>query len=244
MDIQTSPLKMLLSNQSPEYRQPTKSNSFQYRLIRSRRRSFAMQVEAGGTLVIRAPLHYSDHDIQRMMDKYETWIKIHVHAASQHQPYRFIEGEKYLYLGVQYPLVFGNSGGGTIKFDNALIVAEELRAKAGMLILQWFKNEAAKYLSARIKELSKQYNFSFSRLRISNAKANWGSCSTKGTISLNWRLVQCPPKVIDYIIIHELAHLREMNHSPHFWALVETMCPDCQNHKKWLRRNSPMLRTF
>ena len=215
-----------------------------YRILRSQRRSFALQIGPGGELIIRAPAHCSNSDIQRVLDKHEKWIKTHVHAALENPPAQFIEGEQYLYLGQQYPLIFGDSGSHSIKFNQAFIVAEELRSKAESVILQWFQREAEKHLSRRSRELATQFNLTFTRVRLNNAKTNWGSCSSKGSINLNWRLLHCPPAVIDYIIIHELAHLREMNHSPRFWALVKKMAPDYQQHKKWLRQNSAKIRIF
>ena len=235
---------MSLSTKSSGYQFPAKNRSLNYRVLKSQRRSFALQIEPGGGLIIRAPAHCSQSDIQRLLDKHENWIKTHVHAAKEHPPAQFIEGEQYFYLGQQYPLVFGDSGSHSIKFDQAFIVAEELRFKAESIILQWFQREAGKYLGHRCQELATQFNFSFTRLRLNNAKTNWGSCSIRGSINLNWRLLHCPPEVIDYIIIHELSHLREMNHSPRFWALVKKLSPDYQRHKNWLRQNSNKIRIF
>lgn len=244
MDMAMFRKKMSLSTKSSGHLFPPKNKTLNYRVLRSQRRSFALQVKPGGELIIRVPAHCSNSDIQRILDKHQNWIKINVHAAKENPPAQFVEGEQYLYFGKPYPLLFGDSGSHSIKFDQAFIVAKELHFKAETLILRWFQREAEKYLNHRCRDLAVQFNFSFTHLRLSNAKTNWGSCSNKGSINLNWRLLHCPPEVIDYIIIHELAHLREMNHSPRFWALVKTMSPDYQNHKKWLRRNAAKIRIF
>jgi predicted metal-dependent hydrolase len=78
---------------------------------------------------------------------------------------------------------------------------------------------------------------------VRNQRTRWGSCSRRGTISLNWRLIQTPPFVSDYIILHELMHLREMNHSPRFWRQVETVCPGYRTAEEWLKPHASLLRT-
>jgi predicted metal-dependent hydrolase len=80
------------------------------------------------------------------------------------------------------------------------------------------------------------------RVTVRNQRSRWGSCSRRGTISLNWKLIQAPPFVRDYIILHELMHLRQMNHSARFWREVENVCPEYQVAGKWLKQNSGLLK--
>ncbi len=93
-------------------------------------------------------------------------------------------------------------------------------------------------LAARVRELAAGYQLEIKRVMVRNQKSRWGSCSHNGTISLNWRLIQLPDEVRDYIITHELMHLRELNHSPRFWAEVERVCPDYRAAEDWLKKNS------
>ena len=86
------------------------------------------------------------------------------------------------------------------------------------------------------------HQVTLSRVAVRNQRSRWGSCSAKKTVSLNWRLIQTPPFVLDYIILHELMHLREMNHSRRFWTQVEKVCPDYLQAEKWLNHHSGMLR--
>lgn len=90
----------------------------------------------------------------------------------------------------------------------------------------------------RAHELAAQHRLSVKRVAVRNQKSRWGSCSHNGTISLNWRLIQLPDTVRDYIIIHELMHLRELNHSPRFWSQIERVCPDYREAEDWLKKNS------
>jgi hypothetical protein len=93
-------------------------------------------------------------------------------------------------------------------------------------------------LTVRAEELARQHGAPMRRVTVRNQKSRWGSCSVRGTISLNWRLIQVPETVRDYIILHELTHLRHLNHSPRFWAAVEGVCPDYRAAEDWLKKNS------
>jgi predicted metal-dependent hydrolase len=90
--------------------------------------------------------------------------------------------------------------------------------------------------------LAALHGLEISRITIRNQRSRWGSCSARRTISLNWRLIQTPGFVRDYIIVHELMHLREMNHSPRFWACVKQICPDYERAEGWLRQHNDLLR--
>ena len=101
---------------------------------------------------------------------------------------------------------------------------------------------AARELPARVWELAQARGFPVRRVTVRNQRSRWGSCSRKGTISLNWRLLQAPPFVRDYIVLHELAHLKEMNHSHRFWAEVESLCPGYADAERWLKQHASLLR--
>lgn len=101
---------------------------------------------------------------------------------------------------------------------------------------------AARELPPRVQHLAELHKFGVRRISVRNQRSRWGSCSRKGTISLNWRLIQAPDFVRDYIILHELAHLRHMNHSASFWSEVRRLCPDFEKAEAWLKEHSELLR--
>ncbi len=101
---------------------------------------------------------------------------------------------------------------------------------------------ADKELPVRVVQIGSVVGASPRRVVVRNQRSRWGSCSARGTISLNWRLVQAPPEVRDYLIVHELMHLRQMNHSPRFWDLVAAACPDYQRRERWLDDHATLLR--
>jgi len=110
------------------------------------------------------------------------------------------------------------------------------------VIQRHLRRLAAQELPVRVAGLAALHGIEVSRVTVRNQKSRWGSCSRRGTISLNWRLVQTPPWVCDYIILHELAHRRQMNHSDRFWAEVARLCPDYEGAEKWLRQHAQRLR--
>jgi len=100
---------------------------------------------------------------------------------------------------------------------------------------RWYRMQAAELMKKKVDELSARLGISYTRLTIRGQKTRWGSCSRKGNLSFNWKLLMAPEPVIDYVIIHELTHLREMNHARRFWQLVAEQCPHWRKHRKWLR---------
>lgn len=106
---------------------------------------------------------------------------------------------------------------------------------------RFLKSTAEKYILPRTKQLAKKMKVKFGRISLRQQKTRWGSCSSQGNLNFNWRLVHCPPKVIDYVIIHELAHRQHMDHSSSFWNLVKTYDPEYLKNRGWLKRNGLTL---
>jgi predicted metal-dependent hydrolase len=111
----------------------------------------------------------------------------------------------------------------------------------GQVIEAWYRQQAEIIIKRKAGELCKDMNVTFNKLTIRKVRTRWGSCSQKGNLNFNWKLILVPEPVIDYIIIHELAHLKEMNHSQRFWNLVTRYCPQWRQHKKWLEEHEADL---
>jgi predicted metal-dependent hydrolase len=101
---------------------------------------------------------------------------------------------------------------------------------------------AAAELAPKVYEFAAVHQLKVQRVTVRNQRSRWGSCSRRATISLNWKLIQAPPFVRDYIILHELMHLRQMNHSARFWGEVEAVCPEYKTAEKWLKEHSSLLK--
>ena len=122
-------------------------------------------------------------------------------------------------------------------YINSLLVQNEIRK----IVLKILKKQAKAYLPRRITFLAEKYNFEFTKLRLSHTRTRWGSCSSSGTISLNIALMNLPMHLIDYVIIHELCHTRQMNHSQLFWKEVEQYDPEYKKHVEEMKKYSPNI---
>ena len=129
-----------------------------------------------------------------------------------------------------------------IRFGSEQLQVADVTVDLRPVIQNHLRQLAAQELPPRVRELAIGQGVEVARISIRNQKSRWGSCSRRGTISLNWRLIQTPAFVRDYIILHELAHRRHMNHSDKFWQEVERMCPDYLVAERWLKQNAKLMR--
>lgn len=104
-----------------------------------------------------------------------------------------------------------------------------------------YRDAAREYFPKRVSYFSHVLGVSYGKITIRDQKTRWGSCSSKGNLSFNWRLILAPPNVLDYVVVHELCHRKEMNHSQRFWALVESVMPEYKEYRKWLKENGNKL---
>ncbi len=208
------------------------------KIIRSRRKTIALIIEGDGSLIVRAPLHASEKTIRELVVQKAAWIARAQAKIRQNLPAerRFVEGESLPLMGRNYPLKIVQIQRASLTFENGtFLLAQKAQPRAREAFSLWYKKMAANLLSARLEVLSEKHSLRPKKVRISSARTRWGSCSTSGTISLTWRLVMAPPEVIDYVIIHELAHIRVKNHSKNFWNLVASLMPDYKKHLGWLK---------
>jgi predicted metal-dependent hydrolase len=131
---------------------------------------------------------------------------------------------------------------GLIRFGTEQVKVSDESTDLRLVIQKHLRQLALKELPARVMELAALHGVNVSRVSVRNQKSLWGSCSRRGTISLNWRLIQSPGFVRDYIIMHELAHRRQMNHSEKFWQEVARMCPNYLQAERWVKQNTKLLR--
>lgn len=147
-----------------------------------------------------------------------------------------------MYLGNYYPLIILNEQNQSLIFDNAFFLSKNLISCAREIFINWYKAKALSEITNRAFYYSNKYGFEFSKIKISNAKTRWGSCSHKGNIYINWTLIMAPEDILDYVIIHELVHLEIPNHSKAFWNRLEIIYPNFIEAKKWLRDNANLLK--
>lgn len=220
------------------------------RVIRSRkrRRTLSLLVRSD-EIVVRAPWRASDEAIQALLLQKRTWIhKVHAELVNKRDTRDIIPAFIW-YLGELVPLQVQASEA-TVwsgRYDTASFVVSGPAlaldsTKVRDIIYAWYRREALRMLPPRLTALAQTHGFDSFSVRIKTQQTRWGSCSAKRNINLNWRLILTPPWVMDYVMIHELCHLQEMNHSSRFWQLVATLMPDYEAAKAWLRQHADELR--
>ena len=212
-----------------------------YQLARTARRTVGMKISATG-LIVHAPQRISQEHIERLMLPKVDWIRKKL-AAQQANKVTTIEwrhGESLLLLGNHIALdVRLDARNKTLSFEaGVLYVAHtniEDTANIQRKVIQWYQKQALPDFSRRLEILSAKLGVPTPQLFLSNAKSRWGSCNSRKEVRLNWRLMLGPPHIINYVICHELAHLKEMNHSAKFWAVVNSIYPDYKQAEKDLK---------
>jgi len=211
-------------------------------LILSKRKTIALVVQPDGRLLVRAPLRTNRKLIDAFIVSKTDWIektRQMQHARRKSIPrHHFAEGEHFWYLGKQYPLRLMPPQRPALQFDLAFTLSENALPQAGKRFEDWYREQARLYLTERVVYFAQRYNFNFQKVKITSARTRWGSCSARGTINFAWRLIMAPPEIIDYVVLHELAHTVHHNHGLSFWSLVQSMVPDYGAKRKWLKQHS------
>jgi len=210
---------------------------------RARRYLLGLRPDGSARLVI--PKRGSEAEGLRFLERSEAWLLKRVghwrHREVARQPWA--DGSRFLYCGEEVVLsVQIVERGVRLAFaDQATEVPQALDDYRGP-VLAHLRRMAERKLPDRTRELAAAHGIAIQRVTVRAQKTRWGSCSAKGTISLNWRLIQAPALVVDYLIIHELMHRREMNHSARYWKLVAAAFPDYRRAEQWLKKGGLELR--
>ena len=170
-----------------------------YTLIRSRRKTVAIQITPAGEVLLRCPNGLPKKEAEAFLESKRSWVEAHLAKLPQPQ---------------------------------AKLTGAECSTLA---------RQAAGDIPRRVASAAKRMGLSYGRITLRWQRTRWGSCSAKGNLNFNCLLMLCPEEVRDYVVIHELCHRVELNHSPRFWALVETYCPGYARHRKWLKDNGGSL---
>ena len=213
-----------------------------HKIIRSKRKTIALQINENAELIVRAPYHASQRLIGKFIDEKQEWIlNAQNKAASKleeiNQNREFKDGKRVMYLGLEYEIRL-NGRINNIELDGKFMEFPFKKLECADSYLEgWYKKRAKEIIAPQTEKHAKAHDLTFAKIGITSAKRRWGSCNNKGSINFSYRLVMTPPEVIDYVIVHELMHLKEMNHSAKFWAHVEQIIPEYKKHRKWLRDN-------
>lgn len=179
-------------------------------VIRSNRKTVAIQVNSDLSVTVRAPRSVSEKDIEEILKKKEAWISKHIEKIKKTK--ERLEAES------------------TEKLTREKVIA--------------LAEEALKVIPARVEYFAKVIGVTYGKITIRNQKTRWGSCSSKGNLNFNCLLMLAPPEVLDYVVVHELCHRKQMNHSKAFWLEVEKVLPDYKEARKWLKEDGSQMITL
>lgn len=232
---------------SDHYLKLPDGNPIPYQLERRNRRTVGLKINQIG-LVVHAPKRISLSTLEEMLMTKIDWIvkKLHAQQANQMEDMQWQDGAELLLLGNAITLTVRlNKVSRAVNYQPGLLEVAlpntENQAAIAKKVLQWYKKEALNDFGRRLALLSAKLGVTPPTLFLSSARSRWGSCNSKQEIRLNWRLLQAPPHIINYVVAHELAHLKEMNHSAKFWAIVEHIYPSYKTAEKELKDWSAKL---
>ncbi len=211
------------------------------KIYRSKRKTISLQITENSELVIRAPFFVSEKRILEILKKKSNWIETKKKSIKENQQniltFDFKENQKIPFLGNFYCLKI------TLEkeirlVDNYILFPEKLiKRNPKEHLKNFYKKELKKIISEKLLLFSKKVGVDYKSFRITSAKKRLGSCSSKNSLNFSWKIAFLPEEVINYIIIHELCHIKIKNHSKKFYQEVQKHCPDYLERKKWINEN-------
>ena len=218
---------------------PGKCFMNQYTLVRSARKTIAICIRPNGDVEVRAPQRTPARAIEDFVRSKAQWIaekrSMMLERDKKRSRFALDYNSRLLVLGEEWGIRTGRTGYDLSRRQMLIpnnLNPDEIKSACE----RGYRKLARDFLPARIERYAARMDVTPANIRISGATTRWGSCSGKGSLNFSWRLMMAPGEVIDYVVVHELAHLREMNHSPRFWAIVTDTMPEYQVHRTALKR--------
>lgn len=208
-----------------------------YTIERSRRRTITLSIRPDGTVLVKAPYLIPRLVIDQFVEKHHDWIEKRLERISEHTKKRkagYDEGATFLYLGKIVRLTYG-------KYPNIAVVGDELRFPVGLRfrvkkeLEAWYIAEGKRLITKQLEKYAEEMQVTYNALLFSDTRSKWGSCTHDNRLQFSWRLIMAPILVMNYVIVHELAHTTEKNHSRDFWKRVERFNPSYRQSRKWLK---------
>lgn len=218
---------------------------FEYEIKFSKRKTLNISVERDRRIVVRAPENLSFERIEKIVQSKRQWIKEKL-GHSQKYPVvpeskEFVSGETLMYLGKNYQLLVVDEPIEGVEFNQRFLISKQSQADANALFKEWYLKQALVKIKPLVIHYSKSLGVSYNQLKTSEMKYRWGSCTPANNIIFNWRIIKAPMYVLEYLVVHELVHLIEANHTPRFWNILSVQVPHFQKAKEWLKRSGHLL---
>jgi predicted metal-dependent hydrolase len=219
-----------------------------YETIRSaKRKKLTITVERDRSIVVHAPATATDAAIRAVIESKRAWLFAKVRHDQKYQPLphapgkEVVNGESALYLGREYRIELAKTESREVEFDRRFVVPANRAGLRRQVLKAWYLKRAELIILPRVDRLGATLGVSFRGAKIVDNRYRWGSCTVKDQVHFNWRLIKAPMFVIDYVIVHELAHLLEANHTPRFWNIVRASAPTTEKAQAWLKEHGQLL---
>ena len=220
----------------------------EYTVRRSAKRTkLSIIIERDCQVVVLAPSKASDSAIDSAVQSKRQWIYEKMRHEQKfkslpHPPGKELtSGEGVLYLGQSYRIELVDPDAEVVCLDAKIFIPKLPLTQRKQHLYDWYFHQAKLHISPRAKDHAKKLGVTYKKVKIVDNQYRWGSCTVKNNINFNWRLIKAPMIVIDYVIVHELAHLLEANHTPKFWNILRAQSPHIEKAKNWLKSNGQIL---
>ena len=213
----------------------------------AKRRKLTITVERDRSVVVKAPVGVSDEKIQQVVVSKRQWIYEKIGHPQKYQDLahppgkELVSGESALYLGRQYRIEVVNRGSAEIQFANRFLIPAIKTDKRSEALRDWYIGKAKQKIVPRVRRHARDLGVDVAKIKIVDNRYRWGSCTSNNNVNINWRLIKAPMFVIDYVVVHELAHLIEANHTPRFWNIVRTQIAQADKARQWLKEHGQLL---
>lgn len=212
-----------------------------YTIVRSRRKTAALTIDRSGLLTVRAPYCTDSVCLDALVCRHAGWIeKKRAQIAAENDafpPFTFREGASLPYLGQTLALTFADCPAVSVRCGALLLPYGSVSGE----LITWLRGQAQMLLAERAAAFAEFMGLSFQSISVTRARTRWGSCSAADRLSFTWRLIFCEPAAIDYVVVHELAHIEHKNHGAAFWAQVQSVLPGFAEQRDWLKQHGRLL---
>lgn len=215
----------------------------QPKIIRSRRRTLAIQILPDATLVVKVPLFTPMIFINKFINQNLEWIenKLDLVRKQKTKTGEYTEGDLIFFLGKEYVIRYGDYTNIALK-EKSMLIPIALKFRIKRELTNWYIKHARVLITKQVEYYSEQMKAPYMDLKFSDTKSQWGRCTHDNKLQFNWRLIMASMLVINYVVVHELAHTIEKNHSRAFWSKVRLYNPSYRQQIKWLKENSQLLK--
>ena len=214
-------------------------------IIRSDRKTLSLVIDPFGRLIVRAPKRCGNERIFAFIKEKEDWIlrkKSEMTGAGIELPRENLHGYKLPLLGETYEILFTEKDGISLDAIRKRLYLPSKNAKTRLV--KWCKENAKRILTQTSEKYAEKMSVSYQKITITSARSRWGCCTNDNRLRYSYRLIFTPKAVLEYVVVHELAHILQKNHSPAFWREVEKLVPDWKQKRKWLRTHGALMELF